>query len=202
MGVTNVDSLVMSANSPALSACPPNPLFVPDHLQTQVLDWCHFMLVPYASAATLVVLTPASWCNKSFGGPIGKRMFRNLSLPVLSALSLKSSLTKTSGLLHPLPVPHCRWSHISLDFVTALPPSQDNTVNLTVVDRFSKMVHFVPLPKLPSAKETANLLLEHVFHLHGLPRDIVSDWGPQFWTEFLLGIAVSLFYNFLTQLRA
>ncbi|KAI3362601.1 hypothetical protein L3Q82_001687 [Scortum barcoo] len=59
---------------------------------------------------------------------------------------------------------------------------------LTVVDRFSKMAHFVPLPKLPSAKETAELMLTHVFRLHGLPVDVVSDRGPQFtsifWREF------------------
>ncbi|KAL0154966.1 hypothetical protein M9458_049229, partial [Cirrhinus mrigala] len=72
------------------------------------------------------------------------------------------------------------WSHIALDFVTALPPSQGNTVVLTVVDRFSKAVHFIPLPKLPSAKETAVVVIDHVFRLHGLPTDVVSDRGPQF----------------------
>ncbi len=30
--------------------------------------------------------------------------------------------------------------------VTALPPSQGNTMVLTVVDRFSKVTHFIPLP--------------------------------------------------------
>ncbi|KAI3372624.1 hypothetical protein L3Q82_023103, partial [Scortum barcoo] len=45
-------------------------------------------------------------------------------------------------------------SHVSLDFVTDLPPSHGHTAILTVVDRFSKMAHLVPLPKLPSAKES------------------------------------------------
>ncbi|KAI3376026.1 hypothetical protein L3Q82_016558, partial [Scortum barcoo] len=40
---------------------------------------------------------------------------------------------------------------------SCLPPSKGNTVVLTVVDRFSKMTHFIPLPKLPSAKETAQV---------------------------------------------
>ncbi|KAI2645588.1 Transposon Tf2-9 polyprotein [Labeo rohita] len=39
-----------------------------------------------------------------------------------------------------------------LDFVSGLLPSQGNTVVLTVVDRFSKATHFIPLPKLPSAR--------------------------------------------------
>ncbi|KAI2653996.1 Transposon Tf2-9 polyprotein [Labeo rohita] len=113
------------------------------------------------------------------------------------------------GLLQPLPVPSRPWSrpwsHIALDFVTALPPSQGNTVVLTVVDRFSKAAHFIPLPKLPSAKETAVTVVDHVFRLHGLPTDVVSDRGPQFvskfWQEFckLLGATVSLSSGFHPQ---
>ena len=103
-----------------------------------------------------------------------------------------------AGLLHPLPLPHRPWSHISLDFVTGLPTSKGHTVVLTIVDRFSKLAHFIPLAKLPSARETAELALHHVFRLHGLPTDVVSDWGPQFtsvfWREFcsLVGASVSL----------
>ena len=40
---------------------------------------------------------------------------------------------------------------------------------MTVVDRFSKMVHFIALPKLPSVAETADLLVTHVVRLHGPP---------------------------------
>lgn len=98
----------------------------------------------------------------------------------------------------PLPASCNPWSHIALDFVTSLPESGGMTTILTLVDRFSKMVHFIALPKLPSAKETAEVLPNQVFRLHGLPRDIVSDWGPQFiakfWAELckLLGISVNL----------
>ena len=117
----------------------------------------------------------------------------------------KPTLQAPAGLLHPLPVPHRPWSHISLDFVTGLPPSSGNTTMLTVVDRFSKMAHFVPLPKLPSAKGTAKLLLKHVVRLHGIPVDVVSDRGPQFasvfWREFcsLLGATVSLSSGYYPQ---
>ena len=117
----------------------------------------------------------------------------------------KSSRQAPSGLLHPLPVPRRPWSHVSLDFVTGLPSSDGNTVILTVVDRFSKTAQFIPLPKLPTAKETAEIMLEHVFRLHGLPCDVVSDRGPQFtsrfWSEFcsLLGATVSLSSGFHPQ---
>ncbi|KAG1944952.1 retrotransposable element [Pimephales promelas] len=109
----------------------------------------------------------------------------------------------SDGLLQP--VPSRPWSHIALDFIPALPPSQGNTVVLTVVDRFSKAAHFIPLPKLPLAKETAVTIVNHVFRLHGLPIDVVSDRGPQFvskfWREFckLLGATVSLSSGFHPQ---
>ena len=67
-----------------------------------------------------------------------------------------------------------------------------------MVDRFSKMAYFVRLPKLPLAKETAQLLLTHFVRLHGIPVDVVSDRGPQFasvfWRELcsLLGSTISL----------
>lgn len=50
--------------------------------------------------------------------------------------------------------------------------SSGDTVVLTVVDRFSKTVHFIPVPKLPTARDTAYIFLDHVFHTHGLPVDV------------------------------
>ncbi|KAI3357228.1 hypothetical protein L3Q82_015689 [Scortum barcoo] len=79
-----------------------------------------------------------------------------------------------------------------------------NTVVLTVVvDRFLKMTHFIPLTKLPSTKETASVIINHIFRIHGLPTDIVSDRGPQFisgfWKEFCqpLDATVSLSSGYL-----
>ena len=110
----------------------------------------------------------------------------------------KTSSKARMGLLQPLPIPSRPWSDISIDFVTGLPVSQGNTTALTVVDRFSKMVRFIAMPKLPSAKETAEILMTNIFRVHGFTRDIVSDRGPQFvsrfWREFcrLIGAKVSL----------
>ena len=117
----------------------------------------------------------------------------------------KTSNQPSSGLLQPLPIPSRPWSHIALDFVTGLPSSRGNTVILTIIDRFSKTAHFLALPKLPTAKETADLLVAQVFRLHGIPTDIVSDRGPQFtsevWRTFCaaLGAKVSLTSGFRPQ---
>ena len=107
----------------------------------------------------------------------------------------KASHRPPAGLLQPLPIPNRPWSHIAMDFVTGLPVSQGCDTILTVVDRFSKAAHFVPLPKLPSAAETAGLLELHVVRLHGIPSDIVSDRGPQFvskvWRAFCKGVGAT-----------
>ncbi len=124
---------------------------------------------------------------------------------VTSAVLDKTSNQPPAGFLQPLSVPSRPWSHIALDFVTALPPSQGNGVVLTVVDRFSKADHFIPLLKRPSARETAVTVIDHVFCMHGLPMDVVSDRGSQFvskfWKEFcrLLGANESLSSGFHPQ---
>ncbi len=82
--------------------------------------------------------------------------------------------------------------------VTDLPASDGNTCILVVVDRFSKSCRLIPLKRLPTALETAELMFNHVFRYFGIPEDIVSDRGPQFisrvWKSFfkLLGVTVSL----------
>ncbi|KAI3359803.1 hypothetical protein L3Q82_014179, partial [Scortum barcoo] len=52
------------------------------------------------------------------------------------------------------------WSQMSLDFITGRPPSKDNITVLMVVNQFSKITHFIPLSKLPTAKETGQSLPE------------------------------------------
>lgn len=60
------------------------------------------------------------------------------------------------------------------------------------------MTKFIPLTKLPSATVTVEIMLKQVFHVHGFPRNILSDWGPQFIAQFwkvlckLIGATVSL----------
>lgn len=92
-----------------------------------------------------------------------------------------------------------------MDFVTGLPKSQGNSVILSIVDRFSKAANFIALPKLLLAFQTAQLLTQHVIHIHGIPNDIVSDRGPQFisqvWKAFCkaLGATPSLSSGFHPQ---
>lgn len=55
---------------------------------------------------------------------------------------------------------------------------------MVVVDRFSKMGHFIPTKETATAQETGRLYFAHVFKHHGLPKDIISDRDPKFMSKF------------------
>ncbi len=176
-------------------------LFVPGRLWSDIFRWGHCSNVachPGVNRTSFLVKQRFWWCSMA-------RDIQDFVLACSVCARGKTSNRPPEGFLQPLSVPSRPWSHIALDFVTALPPSQGNMVILTVVDRFSKAAHFIPLPKLPSAKETAVTVIDHVFRIHGLPMDVVSDRGPQFvskfWKEFccLLGASVSLSCGFHPQ---
>jgi len=91
---------------------------------------------------------------------------------------------KQVGLLRPLPIPKRPWESVSMDFMVSLRPSRGFDAIMVVVDRFSKMAHFIPTKENATAQKTRRLFFTHVFKHHGLPRDIVSDRDPKFTSKF------------------
>jgi hypothetical protein len=91
---------------------------------------------------------------------------------------------KQAGLLQPLPIPEGPWESVSMDFMVSLPPSKGFDAIMVVVDRFSKMAHFIPTKDEATTQETRWLFFSHIFKHHGLPKDIVSDRDPKFISKF------------------
>lgn len=190
----DIESVVKTAlqNDPGPGGGPPGCLFVPVSVHSQVLKWGHtsrFTCHPGVSCTLLFL-------RRHFWWPSMATDTRKYVRACTICAQGKTTHRPPAGLLHPLPVPGRPWSHIALDFMTGLPLSEGNDTILTIVDRFSKAVHFVALAKLPSAAETAELLVNHVFRAHGIPVDIVSDRGPQFtsqvWKEFCLALGATV----------
>jgi IS30 family transposase len=71
-----------------------------------------------------------------------------------------------------------------MDFITDLHTVKTKNSILVVVNRLTKMAHFIPCSKSITTEETAQLILDGIVRLHGLPEEIAFDRGPQFASKF------------------
>jgi transposase InsO family protein len=124
---------------------------------------------------TMARLTNTCWWSGM------KAMIADYVRGCVTCAATKPSLERPAGTLRPLPIPEKPWRVISIDFVGPLPRTPDyfNYI-LVAIDKFSKRAHFIPTTTNVTAKETAELLLNHVVRLHGLPEAIISDRGHEF----------------------
>jgi len=91
------------------------------------------------------------------------------------------------GLLHPLELASKPWTHISTDFITDLPESGGYKNILVVVDRFTRMAHFIPIVTR-EATEVARAYLNNVWKYHGIPQDVVSDRDATFTGQYITNL--------------
>jgi hypothetical protein len=96
----------------------------------------------------------------------------------------KGETVKSPGTLQPLLIPPAIWKDISMDFTTGLPKSGNKSVIMVVVDRLFKYAHFCALSHPFTASTVAQIFMDQVFKLHGMPHSIVSDRDPTFTSNF------------------
>jgi hypothetical protein len=130
-------------------------------------------------------------------------MARNVRSYVSSCESCqrnKPSNQVPGGLLQPLPVPTAKFEQITMDLIVELPRTKHNhDAVLTIVDRLSKLVRFVPTTSNVSAKGVAELFKEHWFRSFGLPKVMVTDrdrrFTSHFWQAFFDSLGTELRFS-------
>jgi len=77
------------------------------------------------------------------------------------------------------------WEDVSTDFVVALPRTLRGRDSIMVVlDRFTKMTHFLACYKTDDASRLVDLYFKEIIRLHGFPTTIVSDRDTELLSHF------------------
>jgi hypothetical protein len=110
-----------------------------------------------------------------FSWPKMKESIRQYVMECTICQQAKVEHVKTPSLLEPLPVPVQPWTTVSLDFIEGLPSSNKCDVIMVVIDKFIKYRHFIPLSHPFTASQVAQVYLNNIYKLYGLPQQMISD---------------------------
>ena len=119
----------------------------------------------------------------------------------LTCQQVKAEHQIPTSLLNPLPIPQWKWDNITMDFVSGFPLTQQKHDSIwVIVDRLTKSTHFIPVGIDYYMDRLAELYVDEIVRLHGVPLSIMSDRDPRFtsrfWKELQLAFGTRL--NFST----
>ena len=151
-------------------------VFLIAHNRTVLLR--KYKLVDYQD--TLVETRPSQWQNKATIGLDCDVTWRDLWSNAGFVNWLKDIFE-----IPLLPVLKAPWEDVSMDFIPGLPRTQRKMDAIfIVVDRFSKMSHFIPCHQTSDATYIANIYIQKIVQLYGTPKTITLDEATKFMSHF------------------
>ena len=118
----------------------------------------------------------------------------------LDCQQVKEECKHPGGLLQLISIPKWKWEVISMDFITGLlRTSRQHDSIMVVVDRLTKVAHFIPVKSTHSTNEVVQVFIKDIMRLHGILRNIVSDrdakFISRFWKELFAGLGIELAFS-------
>jgi hypothetical protein len=111
---------------------------------------------------------------------------------------VKAVHMKVAGPLQSLPIPTWKWEDINMDFIVGLPRTAKGFDSIWVmIDRLTKTAHFLLVKVKYPVVAYAEFYVARILSLHGVPKTIVSDRGPQFVSKFWEELHKSLYTKLL-----
>ncbi|CAO1614203.1 unnamed protein product [Parajaminaea phylloscopi] len=153
-------------------------LYVPEipALRTQAIERCHapeHMGHPGTRKTEAILRRYYSWPGLS-------NDVRAYVKACESCTRNKPTKVRPHAPLRPLELADAPWSSVSMDRITQLPESNGFTSILVITDRFSKMAIFVPVQDTYKAEDLSKDFIHNVIYHWGVPREVISDRGPEF----------------------
>ena len=103
----------------------------------------------------------------------------------LTCQQVKAEHQRPAGLLQPLEIPEWKWDQVTMDFVSGLPRTQKGHDSVwVIVDRLTKVAHFLPVRMTYTLDKLAEIYIQEIVRLHGVPISIVSDRDSRFTSKF------------------
>ncbi|KJE98320.1 hypothetical protein CAOG_09214, partial [Capsaspora owczarzaki ATCC 30864] len=155
-------------------------VFVPEHLRPQILRYRH----DAATAGHCGNRKTLELVQRDFVWPGMRKYVEQYVHTCPVCQMVKHARHAPYGLLTPIEAADKPFGDWSIDFVTGLPDSQGFNAVMVCIDRLTRVAHFIPTTKSVTAEESAQLFLENVVKLHGVPVRVLSDHGPQFIAKF------------------
>jgi len=114
-----------------------------------------------------------------------KKDIANFVSSCLTCQQVKAEHQRPAGLLQEIQIPEWKWERVTMDFVVGLPRTLRGYDSVwVIVDRLTKSAHFLPVKTTYGGVKYAQIFMNEIVRLHGVPISIISDRGSQFTSRF------------------